>query len=420
MDSLSPYDGLIIHVLEKFPERDILSITTLMQDLYADYNPEKQKLERDGLLLSRLDDIDEKYPKKYIDQILYGLDAHKYLEEVKLAGYIENEDDGGVDWIAEENSLVENSVFYAKSAFNIVKSLYRIHKRSKELKIHLLSIYVGYKKAEKLLKDSAIDRIPSAKDIVASECYFMSSEGYIGRRITIDDNKRQTLVEAIKIVTRRAADPVIEDLDTLYRSCIEVKGLNLLRENMKMYNEDIIEELINHYLEFRRDIKINNKIAEVKESLSTISIDEYVSKATSNVVDVEFMIRNAKKLFKHTVALNNDMSIDRTEDILLCLGKLGKKLNQTALKFRSGFLHYNNEMEVLVDVSSVCTEPLLHKMALVHRSGFLFIVSDTNILYYKRIDDIMAYISAVEYKQELTAQFHNNELFGSWNKVSLC
>lgn len=447
-EAVCPYRGMYNIVRMQFPDRvpDVLYdlITYQLDYKFGPYpgaqHPKPGKYYRDAPIqindLTRLEDIDESWVEAYFRNMLTGIKinsgnytlsdyrrhtAKKYLYEDSESGSLSDPS----EYVAEEPDV---SYTYVEKLPYLLK---RLHERSKEVGIHLISLVIAYEKALKLalaVKSNSEDVSVQPKDIIAQGAFLMTREGKIGSRILNSHHKTQEYFAWI-----RGMGEHDEYFDNVIELChiAEKIRVDLTKEDPSEYQEEFINSLVVTYITSNKDVGRRTN-SEVLSGLRGLNLKQFNVKQRPNEVDrYEAAVKLKANQFLFSTAPDIELYRDprnKHEDVKRFLAQLAGITKEAAYVTDStilcdGFYMVDKFSYFTVNVSDICNVTsdkqkkcrLANYRALVHSSGFFILVTGDINMYYLDIGKAGEYLTDVfastqrEYKR-----YDNNTKFGTW------
>jgi len=212
--------------------------------------------ERPAEYYRRLEDIDERWVHKYVENVLIGFKLHrdgvtKLRQESYEVGYV-TDLETGESMIATDLELEESAYSHIERDAAVLKLPYllrMLQQGSIKARIHLLSMVIA---REKLLKTSSRESY-SAIDFVRAGVYRMGMDGTIGRMcVSTDNNDTNNEFQGLRYAMKWVSGVFPEDV--YYKAANElvyvtqVLGIDLAEENPLDYSQTVVEGALCQYL----------------------------------------------------------------------------------------------------------------------------------------------------------------------------
>ena len=266
MHSLSPYNGMRKVLFQQFQSKDgspdFGTIVQMLKDK-PDYDADKQKpvagewtkdRPTPTSYLRRLEDIDESWVQKYLENVLTGIKTNKsggmreYASRHREANTFRNSEG---DTIEEGELLVDSPTYkamdIAEAKSKLPYLLKRLYDKSLEMKVSAMSLIIAYEKAK------IVRKVPRPKDILEVGVYKMGKDGNLEGLFPLTANSGKVFPPACDWIRGfNRMDPYFADAVELIRVC-EVLGIDIRNEDPRDYQKDDIAKLKVTYISKNRD-----------------------------------------------------------------------------------------------------------------------------------------------------------------------
>lgn len=462
MHSLSPYDGMRDVLFSQFHKRgveiDLDKIISMLKSK-PDYDADKQKpisgtwkkdREPGEAYLRKLEDIDESWVRKYLENVLVGIKKNKSggLREYAMQNQESRVLIGNEGEETEEGELLIDYGEFAPMDIAEAKSklpylLKRLHDKSISMRVSAMSLIVAYERAKLSRK------VPKPKDLLEVGVYRMGKDGNIEGRFPLSANSGKVFPPACDWILGYAQDSYFTDAIELLRICT-VLGIDIREEDPFDYQAADIAKLKVTYISKNRDYLSGSRQRNlsVLNSLSTVKISDYtVAPKTTTPISVRVMntiqsvldcndasiqkileqrpdrgalnrffraYSEVAKDFRVTAKQRAEMSSTRRK---LTLANPKALLIPTMDDFitRDGFLYSPSSSGVpqLFRVKKFTNEDIGADIAIAHSSGYLFLVAGGNCVYYLDACQLTRYVD--DYLSGHAGQCTGNQKYGRWN-----
>ena len=280
-ESLSPYEGKYDVVAEMFRSSYDGSLSVLLAS-QPDYDADKQKPYRgkrtdeadenmnnefkDCNPMSedipeyprRLEDIDISHVTRYLHNVIYGA---RFNANNSVKAYARNtqttltlQDNEG-EYIEEKDLLIDDTGDYSAYELQEAKNqlpyyIRRLHDKSKEIGIHLISLMRAYERAKDLVEIENLNRkhmiSVRPQHLISEGVYFMGADGTIGALCPVDANKNSRAFQAA-YAWLSSDSPTRRDANMLL-NCFEMLGIDIRRESPLLYTKDYVDKLVVTYV----------------------------------------------------------------------------------------------------------------------------------------------------------------------------
>jgi hypothetical protein len=443
-DSVSPYKGQAKEFSRQFALGEIPVSALALIDSQADYNADKQQpgfgvympeVIRSGVHARRFEEIDESYVVQYLKNVITGIKINRnnsIREENRRVRELNVMEDSDGDFVEVSATLEER---YEISATDMQKYmeklpylLKRLHDKSKESGISLLSLLIAYEKAKKSVVLKNHDVKPG--EILAEGVYFMSSSGNITTRVT--ENKHKVHEVWMKWIRgyEEFRDSYFYDAMELLNICDALK-LSIAEEDPLEYQEDFISSLAITYIAKNREVVLRgcrpvnrSMLAELK----TVTLGDYKRTQAEpvKVFDIKKLARRKMQRFLGTSDENINSEQLRDRDVLSFTLALESKTEQqikiSHAHTSDGFYMSDRTNPIIVDVSCIYGDTDRNKAeCIIHTSGYLVLLSDTVEMYYMDIKLALEYIGDIMFGDPSVKnkRYSNGKSFGKWEATLL-
>lgn len=381
---------------------------------------------------NRLEDIDESWVCAYFEDMLVGIkkntdnSLNQYEREtITKTLYFDNES-GSVSDPSEHRAekLDYSATEMTRWREKLPYILKRLHERSKEVKIHLLSLVFAYEKAR--AEAIAYERKIKPSHILDKNVYAMNPNGTIG--LVLKENKHTTHEYLAWIRGEGERDEYFENVLELVYIC-ERLGIDLKKESAFDYQEEYINGLIITYVTANREIR-NRINKDVYAGLKNISLKDFGKKKKENTaLEYHKLVRRKANQFLYSVApdivkFRDNRNIHHEMPLLVRQLANISKTNEIITKNTSlddGFYLDPNGNYLTVDVKAIFTMfPLRFYRALIHSSGFLVLITGDISMFYIDYTKARAYLADV-YKGTISEEtrYENKTKFGTWEEARI-
>lgn len=402
--------------------------------------------------LRRLEDIDESWVRKYLENVLIGLKVEKsggireYSNKNKEALTFQNSEGD----IVEEGELLVDTATYAPMDIAEAKSklpylLKRLYDKSLSLRVSAMSLIVAYEKAK------IVQKVPRPKDLLEVGVYKMGKDGNLEGLFPASANSGKVFPPACDWIRGYAPDAYFADAIELLRVC-SVLGIDIKDEDPRDYQAADIAKLKITYISKNRDYLSGSRQRNlsVLDSLSTIKVSDYsvtqkrglpitarILNTVQAILDCEDSAvqrilqqkpdYKAMNSFFNTysrVAPDFRISKQRHMEMLSVRRRTPVSDPKTLLVptlddffTRDGFLYFplNDAFPQMFRVKKyVDQDQVQADIAIAHASGYFFLVTDDNCIYYLDAVELEAYIN--DYQRNIfTNRYARNHKYGRWD-----
>lgn len=443
-ESLSPYDGMR-DMLREQHFRTSWSLIIKMLERRQDYNVQAQqplpgkyvkRTNRNGEYLFRLEDIDESWIRKYIENVLIGLKKddlggiREYNQQNSYAPIFLDEDGGFIDSsevFIEKEKYSPHEVAYAKSKLPYL--LKRLYDKSLELGVSVISLMQAYEKAKHINKSTAD---PKPKAILSVGVLRMDDTGHITGYLPDSANSGRSFPRARAWIRGDNKDAHFYDAIEFMRVC-EVLGIDFLSIDPMDFQAEQIAKLTATYLQSSRERSGGPRKYNlgVLHAVSQIGMSEYQIRPPETV-SLRDCIRNTVQLISETdsVILNKCLSTDpsplKWSKFFQAFAAYCPRM-KTPISIRDRMQHRhahreNSNFSVIPLLSDFYTDggflckmgmrgefqqfPMKHiappsltyETAIAHASGYIFLVTKSDDVYYIDIGRITEYLNTHKIK----------------------
>lgn len=355
-ESPSPYDGCLSYTMDLLNKLtggkgDFVGSYYALLDQQPDYNADKQcpvegeydsqtyieetkpseyepSTGKEAYYLRRLEDIDRSWVLQYIGNVIYGAvfnqsqSVKKFEKDNSTVSILIDEEDGEV--IQASELLVEGDGDYsaievAKACEKIPYLLRRLHDKSKQLHISVISLLIAYEKAKRAVAldhqmNSRRSENIQPRHLLREGVYSMNVDGSLGGRLGADANNRSKYFKDAKMWLFGVEGYV----DEYYNDAVEllhyydVMDIDITNEDPATYQEDYISQLTILYISSNREYvqrKRNGFHKEVYNALKEIPL-EFYEQPQEEEQDEYDIIENTMNVFNSS----SFMSIERSND----------------------------------------------------------------------------------------------------------
>lgn len=463
MHSLSPYNGMQKVLFQQFSSKDnppdLRRIIAMMKD-QLDYDADKQKpvagawtkdREPPTDYLRRLEDIDESWVRKYLENVLVGIKTNKSgglreyssqnREAITLVG-TEGE-------VTEEGELLVDSgefspIDIAEAKSKLPYLLKRLHDKSLLMRVSAMSLIIAYEKAK------VVTKFPRPKDILEAGVYKMQADGNLDGIFPSSANSGKVFPPACNWIRGYAPDSYFDDAIELIRIC-RVLGIDIKEESPLDYQAKDIANLKVTYISKNLDYLNGSRKRNlsVLDSLSSVSVSDYaVVQKPTLPISVRVMntiqavldcdnpdIRRILEQQPDANALNSffkaygesakDFRVTRRHHMeMLTSSKRVHTENPNELLIptlddfltRDGFLYSpkSDAIPQLFRVKKYIEEGMDADIAIAHSSGYFFLVTSSNCIYYLDAVELEAYVKDCQ-RGVFTNRYAKNHKYGRWD-----
>lgn len=426
-----------------------------------DYNADHQKpiagtytKEKGGSsYLRRLEDIDESWVRKYLENVLTGIKINKsggireYAKQ-HLEAQTFNDSEGEA---VEEGELLVDDTDYAPMTVAEAKSklpylLKRLHDKSMAMRTSAISLIIAYEKAKRYTK------CPRPKDILGAGVYKMGKDGNFDGLFPDSANSGKVFPPACDWIRGFDRDAYFSDAVELLRIC-EILGVDITKEDPLDYQAKDINKLKVTYITKNRDYLKGapQRNLSVIASLSSAKVSDYAttnapfvsitSKARNTIQAVldcgEEEIRGILNSPPNHVWMNRvfslysqeakDFRITKKQHMESLSSYRGREIcNPDSLRVpvlsdfvtRDGFLYSlkNDSLPQLFRLGRYVDMELSSNLpAIAHCSGYFFLVTDSNCIFYLDAMELYNYMS--DCRQGIfTNRYTKNHKYGRWDE----
>lgn len=459
MHSLSPYDGMRKVLFQQVPNGDMSRVIRMLKDC-PDYDADHQKPiagpyvrnKPDGPYLRRLEDIDASWVQKYLEDVLTGIKTNKsgglreHASRNQEAATFHNSEGE----VVEEGELLVDSPQYGAIDIAEAKSklpylLKRLYDKSVEMRVSAMSLIIAYEKA-KIEKP-----VPRPKDILAVGVYKMGKDGNLEGLFTSTANSGKVFPPACDWIRGfHPMDPYFADAVELIRVC-EVLGIDIREEDPRDYQKDDIAKLKVTYISRNRDYLSGSRQRNITvlDSLSSIKVSDYgIARKQATPISVRVMntvqavldcddstiqsilrqdpdpramngffniygqvakdFRVTKKQHMEMLAVRRRVQLEDPKTLLVPVLEDFVTRDGFLCSLTGSAMPQVFRVKKYVDQEKVCAD-----IAIAHASGYFFLVTEGNCVYYLDAVELGHYINDYQ-RGVFTNKYSKNHKYGRW------
>lgn len=462
--SLSPYNGMQSTLFAQFTRKGLevdLNLIVAMLRKQPDYDADKQKpvagtwskdREAPTTYLRRLEDIDESWVRKYLENVLVGIKHNKsdglreHQEAHREARVLVNSEGEEME---EGEGLIESDEYspmdIAEAKSKLPYLLKRLHDKSLAMHISALSLIIAYEKARSTTK------FPKPSDILAYGVYYMEKNGNLGSRLPDSANSGKVFPPASNWIRGYAQDTYFGDAMELLRVC-KALSIDITAENPFDFQAEDIRNMKVTYISKNRDYLrgTRQRNHDVLNSLATVSVSDYYPTRGS--------APNQRTLILNTVQAVLDCSDPKFEEEVLggstdirLMNEFFRTYAEGALDFRvTKKQHFERlgsrytasikdpDTQLVPTVDDFVTRdgffydprlpstPLVFRVGrytdnsmdsnigILHASGYMCLVEGENQIHYIHVARLQEYIR--DYRRgETSNKYAGNRKYGWWD-----
>ena len=365
----------------------------------------------------RLEDIDESFVEKYVDQILTGFlwdDTGAKRINQRLQTFDLWEDEEGyvspTDVLIEEEDFTLDEIAEAKQKLPYLLKV--LHDGSIKYKGSLLSFIIAVER----YRLNAGGKSIKPHNICKEGVYRVDSNGNITEPFTIEDNSATTLRTLIDWVLGGIDDRYYRASRELLRVCT-ILDLDITKEDPKVYNSKVIESAVCLYITSNEEYLENYGYAN-RDILKALSPEDIHSMSQSlqadfSVYHEEFSVFNLIQDIAASVAIlkvkNYHVWKDRPKEVVKFLSYYKENIDNSITDNIRAYTVSNNVLCVHGD------EPLLIDMQCV-RPGEIAVLSSTgHLICYEQF-------SSTHFKYMAVSNFiaaHRNRSLHAWQVTNI-
>jgi hypothetical protein len=458
-NTLSDYDGYFIDVLAQ--QIDYNADKQCPQDCEYDptyYNDSTRPTQYNPsvggtpMYLRRLEDIPEDWVTSYLTNAIIAAKKNKkdsvqaYSSKHRVGRTFVDDDE---EETTEAELVTENQNDYSpkeimKAKEKIPYLLRRLHDKSKEMKVHLISMIIATEKAQRDVdlqnrRDSTTKNVNlQPMRILKHDVYKMNPDGTIGPRFGADANKNDDRFKAAWAWRRDGdyeKDPYYNDMVNLLHY-YNVMGINIREEDPFTYQEDFISSLTVLYITSNRDYVLRKHRGfhkEVYEALRTLPLEVIENSSAMSEFDKDDMVLNTVNIYNDSVFLKNEYKFrlgnltskeatkfaEEMEMFMVYYNLINQeKINMSKIITIDGFFYLDNETPLLLKVSNISKERNnssfidLTGEALFNENGYLVKLSDGHKTEFLDVAVAVDYLSDVYQSRQGIG-------FGRWEGLSI-
>lgn len=401
--------------------------------------------------LRRLEDIDASWVRKYLENVLTGIKINKsggmreYFSQNREARTLSGNEGGTIE---EGELLIETGEFspvdIAEAKSKLPYLLKRLYDKSLLMRVSAMSLVIAYEKAK------IVSKVPRPKAILEAGVYKMGKDGTIEGRFPPSANSGKVFPPACDWIRGFAPDAYFDDAMELIRVC-RVLGIDIKEEDPLNYQAKDIANLTITYISKNLDYLSGSRKRNlsVLDSLASVSISDYsaaekakppISVRIMNTIqavldcddpDIRQILeqgpdpRALNSCFRTYGSVAKDFRVTKQRHIeMLTSSKHIRVEDPNTLLIpvlddfltRDGFLYspQNNHIPQLFRVKKYAEEGMGAEIAIAHSSGYFFLVSDGNCVYYLDAVELEAYIRDSQ-RGVFTNRYAKNHKFGRWD-----
>lgn len=445
-------------LFQQVPNADLNHVIKMLKD-QPDYDADHQrpvagpyvKDKPEASYLRRLEDIDESWLRKYLENVLTGIKINKsggireYSQQNQEAKTLCNSEG---DTTEEGELLVDTGEFspidIAEAKSKLPYLLKRLYDKSIAMRVSAMSLIIAYEKAK------VVAKVPRPKDLLEVGVYKMGRDGNFEGLFPASANSGKVFPPACDWIRGIAPDAYFDDAIELVRVCC-VLGIDLKEEDPRDYQADAISNLrvtyISKNLDYLRGSHKRN--FNVLDALSSVRVSEYttaqqqrlpitvrVMNTVQAVLDCEDSVvrrildqkpdrRALNSLFITYGAVAKDFRITKQRHMEMLAVRRSTPVEDPKTLLvpvlddfltRDGFLYSTQSEAVpqLFRIKKYTEETLGAEVAIAHSSGYLFLVTEGNCIHYLDAVELEAYIK--DYQRGIfTNKYAKNHKYGRWD-----
>lgn len=463
MHSLSPYKGMANVLFQQFPPNgnNLDRIVDLLRQ-QPDYNADKQKPVAGTWIkdrvppttyLRRLEDIDETWVRKYLENVLVGVKKNKsggireYYSDHKEAYTLTDLEGNAVE---ESELLLEHQpqapMAIAEAIAKLPYLLKRLYDKSLEMRVSAMSLIIAYERAKLEAKN-----LPKPKDILLEGVYKMDAEGHLGTQFLESANSGKVFPPACDWIRGFNKDPYFADMVELLQVC-EVLGIDIKQEDPRDFQAEDIAKLKVTYISRNRDYLsgARQRNLSVMNSLRSVKVSDY-QLGTNPAISIRMQTENMaqavldcldptlKKCLEHplpTAEINRffnlyaafapDFRVTWEQHLRMATGKApdncknrDRRVTPLLLDFytRDGFLCARTSptrLETFRVGKFVDATKVSGTIAIAHTAGYLFLLSDDCRIFYLDMSTLADYMEDAMHGN-FANKYVGNRKYGWWN-----
>ena len=426
----TPYDGMASLLSEQW--KDGVPVQAMHYvALKADYDASSQKPEKGPYIkrtyqpsewLLNFEDIDPSWIRQYARDVIIGVKKNsrnslvEYSQQTRVLSGKVADDESGVHIVERSDLLVQEEPYTAVEQQQWLEEipaiLYRLHQRSKEEHISLLSLFIAYEAA--LDRHKGTDVKISPRHILGTgKVRRMTKEGTVGD--IVYENKKLICEYWMKWIRGLDgfADSYFSDGMRLVYICKRL-GIDFAYEDPTVYNEEFIESLAISFVPNNSTYMTRNQQGLAPEMLQAIrglhledfETGAYKEKQTAKQSIYEIargrMIKYDSSLYewcpKQAVGeMGLSMKVEAITEMLT-----GRPVDIMKLRLCDGFYVRNRTQPYIFDLSKIYkTESGLlgDAKAILHCSGTFVLVADAAVLTVLPVDYAFGYAKAKDTRE---------------------
>lgn len=405
----------------------------------------------------RLEDIDSSWVISYVDNILYAIinnsthSIKEYGKNHQLVRMMSDEEDDSV--VSETELVLAHSNDFspeeiAKAKEKIPYLLRRLHDKSKQLRIHVISLLIAYEKAKRYVdiqnRRSRRRKIQVApRHLLMFGVYKMNPDGSIGPVLGDDANNREEsfkLAKAWLFQYEGYQDEYNQDAINLLHY-YDVMGIDITKEDPSVYQENYISQLTVLYITSNREYVMRKRTGfhrEVFEALKRLPLESFENETIVEEVDDYAIVDNTMHIYNDSVFIDtsyrdslddagNGESYELNKNITMLIAYyniiFSTLIDTTKMITQDGFLFSDLETPFMLDISAILGDEEddtfvgSESLALLHETGYLVRLSKTHFTKIVRVEDVL----------ETLMQYHAKKAYGqvatipanAWTEVSV-
>ena len=384
----------------------------------------------------RLEDIDSTWIEAYLTNAIWGAinnasqSIREYNKRHPMARMMQDEEDDTL--VSEADLSLEHENDYsteeiAKAKEKIPYLLRRLHDKSKQLRVHVISLIIAYEKAKGFIAlqnraSKSRKKEVAPRHLLQNKVYTMNLDGTIGYMFGADANNREeTFKEARKWICHYQGyhDDYYTDMIELLHY-YDVMGIDITKEDPYDYQEDFISQLTVIYITSNRDYVMRKRTGyhrEVFEYLKCLPLEYFENNVIEETDDFE-IVDNTMHIFNDSVFIDNEEKsrlenltpaerdkLEKDKCVFVAYYNLtfGTNIDTTNMITQDGFLFRDTETPLFFDLGAIIEpdDEEYSNLALLHESGILIRLSKTHFTQYIDIETVTDVLSEYRNKSAL-------------------
>lgn len=466
-ESLSPYSGMQHVLFDQFKGRlssvDLQFVFDRLRE-EDDYDADKQRpvagpwrLERtsSNAYLRRMEDIDESWVQKYLENVLTGIKINRsggireYESSNRETRTLTDSEGSSVD----EGELLIGSYDYTpmdvtKAADKLPYLLKRMFDKSLQLGISAMSLIIAYEKARR--QSDAVGGV-RPRHILGNTVYYMNANGQLDGVLPSTANSGKKFPPACDWILGKDRDSYFQDAMELLDVC-DTLGIDITQEDPQDYQAEQIQKLKITYItknrEYLRGMRPRN--LSVLDALAGATVSgqikpeppggtlgdlarDMVQALLDSTTDVIVGIRNTSPdsqsintFFRSFAAVTPKFRVSARSRALQSPARIPNLYKYSDVpncvpllsdfKTRDGFLcsRRDDQLPYIFDLTPYVSDLGGERFGILHVSGYFFLLTDSPHVHYLDVLELACYVD--DYKRgQFGNRYTQGHKYGWWD-----